>query len=1449
LATPYKATGLEHLHIVEGPSPFSTVERTLALLPDAITPDKLLIIVDGSAQQDAVLQSLRERYPWPVSHWPVYTFYGLVRWVLEARWPVVEQTIAKAYPQYPHLVSLHPELVGLEDTEALYRILLGEYRANTPDALTSLPIEDTALLRQLVRRLRLRSEQCLSIAEMNAMDALLEIPELTAIHTLERWYADATLRLRQLDFTRQIDIFLKLVQAEPNVLPAASLHPETLVWLGADEASPALQHTLRCLSPHIKTAIVSWDSHGGARRGYLNAYPHGTEALLSEWEASAKHVQHHTAQPHDKAFLPERLWAHVLGKTFASPETGDDADAMMMLPVVEVFPPQRTQLQSWEALGQWLMQGYGQGTLLPGDVVIVLPEVSALTLAPLLTILRTLQLPVQVLSGTQRPADTLQGKMLLLLLQCLNGHRWQWPLSRFEWRTLATTCMQLQEGEAQRLDAFSDFLASYAQQAVREGKMGAAILPDVQNIPHELLRHAASRLRYAQFRDWLNDAYDAPLLDQILALTHRWIYPRLEAGESDVALRLLQRSLQRHTRMTSLLGLESDSRTAQWFWQAKYGQVADTADAPQHLEASSLLIATPQKAIDLNLSRPHYVWLDAQSPRWAKTDEAPLYNSVVHSPQGRTLLAHVANTQEDDAPLDMVRLVEQERRTRAAHGLRKLAYLATESIRVFSAELDVEGRDQTHDALLYRALVEGIQTAVAPPNPERIERATLREDQLAVLNYQGGTLAISAVPGAGKTFVIVELLLHLVQQGIPPESLLVLTYMESAARTLMNRVKPKLAGAGFLRMPHISTIHALAFRILSEGDHARRIGLDVESFRMVDATEQDLLQKQAALETHRLAIHSEDLTLEKWQRILAQAINHAKALELGWAHLNEEAVALKNPRLHAIAQGMRHYETLLQQRGALDFTDLIVYAVQLLEEHPDVRATYQQRFHTIIEDEAQDSSRLLQRLLQLLSHTEAGFDSPNLIRCGDTNQSITTTFSAAEPEVFRQFMQEADAHVQMTHSGRCAEAVMHIANTWMDVCGNTPALANAFLPMHMHGLTGVNPSLLRPIEAKAYATEAEERSALVASLQQVRHHHPMASCAVLLRYNRDVLELTDVLLNEGLPALSMTERLPDIALFRLLLAWLECLVSPSAPEGRVALLHTLQEREAYGLDEVEDDTFTEWRDMMASIPLFALPPQEVESLPPVFQHIYEEWHRHNQAIARQDVASALLEVVQPYIHDTLDGCNALLMAMQARKILQRYGLGLQPVEAKQLSLLAVQESLSPIEVVLRHFRELARTPRNLQLFTEDLLNGSDSSQQNTLQEAMPIQVMTLHKSKGMEFDFVWMPGLTKHAHPDALEAIKVHESEKALIGLNRLAHRKHSPQVPLVPLPEALQAYQRGCIEEEARLLYVGFSRAKCGLWCGTHHQFRNRFFKQTETAPTLAFNVIRSVNHSTENE
>jgi superfamily I DNA/RNA helicase len=726
------------------------------------------------------------------------------------------------------------------------------------------------------------------------------------------------------------------------------------------------------------------------------------------------------------------------------------------------------------------------------------------------------------------------------------------------------------------------------------------------------------------------------------------------------------------------------------------------------------------------------------------------------------------------------------------------------------------------------------------PDLDAIPTATLRDDQKGVLDYTRGTLAISAVPGAGKTFVTVELILHLIKTGTLPDSILVLTYMESAARTLLGRLKPKLVGAGIHQLPTVCTIHALAFKILGEASHARRLGLDTAHFRMVDETEQDALQKQAALAVYPLASADTDLSLDAWQRIVSQAINHAKSLELSWADLIEDAKTLKNTRLEAMGLAMKGYQQLLESRNALDFTDLIVYAVQLLEAHDDIRQHFQGQFRVIMEDEAQDSSRLLQRFLNLL-----GGETPNLVRCGDTNQSITTTFSAAEPAVFRDFIAHADANVRMSKSGRCAREIMDVANMWINEASRPEStIKDAFVPVEMHGLAGVNPPLLYPIDARAFADAHEEDEHLIQSILAVQAKHPEATCAVLWRYNRDVLRFSQKLLERRIPTLSMTERLPNVASFKLVEAWLGALLYSETADARLHLLQTLREIPTHALHALEEEAFVELRDMLASTPLFALPVEELDALPQVFQQLYYDWHDFQRDIAVRDLPSWILRVTETQSmveSHVLERCNGFLCALHAQRILQRYGLGLEQSESQQLSLLATVQSLSPLEVVHRYFKSLTTSRRNLQMFTEELLNPTVKVSQGEASETPPVQVMTLHKSKGMEFTFVWMPALTQANFPDALEQIKVRDTEKALIGIQRLAMQRQQPQTPLMSLNDAVEAFKRQHLEEEARLLYVGFTRAMQGLFVSSHHQYRNAFHKLQKTLPTKAFVELKA--------
>jgi hypothetical protein len=398
-----------------------------------------------------------------------------------------------------------------------------------------------------------------------------------------------------------------------------------------------------------------------------------------------------------------------------------------------------------------------------------------------------------------------------------------------------------------------------------------------------------------------------------------------------------------------------------------------------------------------------------------------------------------SSTLKDQATMDALT------RHRAGHLTRGLMMLSTQHIMAFSSQLDDLGELQ--QGWLAPRLVLPTPTGetligASETRAKRLldSRNRLRDDQKAVLAYTGGTMALSAVPGAGKTFVNVELIIQLVLGGfpggypngqpIPADKILVLTYMDSAAKTLIQRLRHELNGLS-QTMPAISTIHGLARRILSDGDAVQALGYTLEDMTLLDDTEQQAILQQVAQAT----LPEGDTNADSWKGLVATGISLLKSRDMDldtWlARLKRLPTAQKTQdilRMTAsfsrLQPAVEAYKQTLHSQGKIDFDDLILSAIKVLERSDSLRDKLQQRYTVIIEDEAQDSSPLLQRFLRLL-----GGSQPNLIRTGDTNQSILGTFTAADPEGFRSFIKQAQHVVTMTQSGRCAPQIINLANS------------------------------------------------------------------------------------------------------------------------------------------------------------------------------------------------------------------------------------------------------------------------------------------------------------------------------------------------------------------------------------------------------------------------------------
>jgi DNA helicase-2/ATP-dependent DNA helicase PcrA len=236
--------------------------------------------------------------------------------------------------------------------------------------------------------------------------------------------------------------------------------------------------------------------------------------------------------------------------------------------------------------------------------------------------------------------------------------------------------------------------------------------------------------------------------------------------------------------------------------------------------------------------------------------------------------------------------------------------------------------------------------------------------QEAVLHGEG-PLLILAGAGSGKTRVIVHRIVNLVRQlGVPPGQILAVTFTNKAAGEMRERVEKALGGG---ELPLVSTFHALCARILRQEGHL--LGYD-RSFAIYDDSETQKLLKELIAE----------LNLDEKRyppRALASAIDDCKNSGRMPSDVPEDFQ-------HAVlAKVYTAYQERLKRCNALDFGDLVMMAVKILETEPEVLDRYRNRWRWMLVDEYQDTNPIQYRLVQLL----AG-DRRNLCVVGDDDQSI-----------------------------------------------------------------------------------------------------------------------------------------------------------------------------------------------------------------------------------------------------------------------------------------------------------------------------------------------------------------------------------------------------------------------------------------------------------------------------
>jgi len=365
----------------------------------------------------------------------------------------------------------------------------------------------------------------------------------------------------------------------------------------------------------------------------------------------------------------------------------------------------------------------------------------------------------------------------------------------------------------------------------------------------------------------------------------------------------------------------------------------------------------------------------------------------------------------------------------------------------------------------------------------------LNPQQLQAVTAGPGQILVLAGPGSGKTRVLTRRLAYLVQEmDIPPSHIMAVTFTNKAARVMINRLERLLGGnvSGIW----LGTFHAACARILRR--EAKFLPIEAD-FTIMDADDQEALIRRTV---KTLNIDEKLYRPANIQWSISNAKNNM---------ILPEEYPSSNYRDEVVRRVYKAYQNLLITSNAVDFDDLLLYVVRLMQEHPPVREYYSRRFEHLLVDEFQDTNFVQYQLLRNLSSYHG-----NLFAVGDEDQSIYRWRGADYRNVLR-FEEDYPQcrKVLLEKNYRSTQTVLDAAQAVIDQNQNRT-------PKKLEAVRGEQGKKVLYHEA---ADDQAEASFIVETIQTLlsRREAEKADIAVMFRTNAQSRLLEEAFLFSGLP--------------------------------------------------------------------------------------------------------------------------------------------------------------------------------------------------------------------------------------------------------------------------------------------------------------------------------------------
>ena len=609
-----------------------------------------------------------------------------------------------------------------------------------------------------------------------------------------------------------------------------------------------------------------------------------------------------------------------------------------------------------------------------------------------------------------------------------------------------------------------------------------------------------------------------------------------------------------------------------------------------------------------------------------------------------------------------------------------------------------------------------------PPIHLQIDYAKeLNEQQHAAVTAPPGPALVIAGAGSGKTRTLIYRVAFLLEQGIPPECILLLTFTNKAAKEMMRRVADLLGGE--LSNLWGGTFHSIAARVLRR--HAAMLGYQPD-FSILDREDsKEMLQAcvvEMAIDVKAAHFPKADVLAEIFSLSVNKEKTVAEVLKEQFDYFTELA-----PQISAVQE---RYVARKKAANGMDFDDLLSLWLKLLRDHSDIREEFQRRFQFILVDEYQDTNRIQGDLIDLLASRHN-----NVMVVGDDSQSIYSWRGAH----FQNILKFPDRYPQ---------AVVYRIETNYRSTPEILSVANAAIAANIHQfekqLTASRPSGNKP--AVVRCADGREQAAFVAQrvLELRDEGRSLRSMAVLYRSHFHALELQLELTRQNIPfSITSGIRFFEQAHIKDVAAYLKFILNPRDELSFKRIIRLLKGVGAKGADKLWMAFHSAWSAAPQGVPApksaLAAALQKIAAAAP-----------KKTAVAWAQLTATIAQLEAPDIRRSASRMIQIVMEAGYEDYLKE----------EYTNYRNRQEDLEQLAAFAVEFQTVEDFLTQLALQTAIEAEASARAAQDDDQ----MRLSTIHQAKGLEFDVVFIIMLCDGLFPSArsVETLDGEEEERRL---------------------------------------------------------------------------------------